>query len=231
MAIDRTATLPLNYCSDYSKPGTATECEDRMLEANSQQQQFETLMSQLATGSEEAAWQIAETYTPHILRAVRAKLPAAIRPKLDSQDFAQIVWASLLLKRSSLSRVKTPAQLVALLASVAHHKVIDAYRHYTTSRIRDLRRETPLGPLVETTDQDPRIPANRAMLDRGPTPSQMAGVRERWQSVSDRLSQRDREILRLRMKGLSYIEVAEKTGTSNATVRRVLAHVIELLRK
>ena len=105
--------------------------------------EFEQLMADLASGSEDAAWRITEVYTPHILRAVRASLPRAIRPKLDSQDFAQIVWASLLLKRSYLAHVKTPQQLICLLATVAHNKVVDAFRHYMTYQARDLRRESP----------------------------------------------------------------------------------------
>lgn len=202
-----------------------------MIEAHAQFEQFEKLMAQLAAGSEDAAWEIAETYTPHILRAVRTKLPAAIRPKLDSQDFAQIVWASLLLKRSSLCHVKTPAQLVALLASLAHHKVIDVYRHYTTSRIRDFRRETPLGAIVDQAEQDSREQANRVLFDRGPSPSHVAGVREKWNIVSGQLTARDREVLRMRVKGHTYVEIAEHMNISQTTVRRVLANAIEMLKK
>jgi RNA polymerase sigma factor (sigma-70 family) len=190
---------------------------------------FEQLMAEFAAGSEEAAWQIAETYTPHILRVVRASIPSAIRPKLDSQDFAQIVWASLLVKRSYLSNVKSPEQLIALLASVAQHKVIDAYRHYTSCKIRDLRRESPLEHHLRSSGEGPRAKSDPAMIDRGPSPSQIVGAREKWRAVKEELSPRDLEVLRRRLKGETYSQIADATGVSSATVRRVMSHVIELL--
>lgn len=186
-------------------------------------------MAELASGSEEAAWKIAEVYTPHILRVVRASLPAAIRPKLDSQDFAQIVWTSLLLKRSYLSRVKTSEQLIRLLATVAQHKVIDAFRHYTTYKARDLSREVPMEQAMRPRLAHATAQFDGGVLDRSPSPSQFAAVREKWQTLSDSLSARDRAILRWRYKGCTYAEIAEKLGVSCATVRRVLDRIIEQL--
>jgi RNA polymerase sigma factor (sigma-70 family) len=186
-------------------------------------------MADLAAGSEEAAWKIADTYTPHILRVVRSSLPTAIRPKLDSQDFAQIVWASLLLKRSYLSNVKSQEQLIALLASVARNKVVDAYRHYTSCKNRDLKRESPLEAHIRPSGVGPRATSDPAMIDRGPSPSQIVGAREKWRAVKDELSPRDLEVLKRRLTGETYAQIAEATGVSNATVRRVMSRVIELL--
>jgi len=105
--------------------------------------EFESLILQLANGSEEAAWRIADVYTPHILRVVRAALPSAVRRRMDSIDFAQIVWASILQRRSYLSTVKSPEHLIALLSTVARRKVTDAFRH-NTYQVRDVRRESKL---------------------------------------------------------------------------------------
>jgi RNA polymerase sigma factor (sigma-70 family) len=200
-----------------------------MTEAMVHREEFEQLMADLALGSEDAAWRIAEVYTPHILRAVRAALPAAIRPKLDSQDFAQIVWASLLLKRTYLAHVKSPEQLIRLLAAVAQHKVIDAYRHYTAYQARDLSRESPIEGILHPQRANAATQYDRGVLDRDLSPSQMAGVREKWQALSASLSPRDRDILRLRIKDHTYTEIAQALGISSSTVRRVLDRIIDQL--
>jgi len=191
--------------------------------------EFQQLMAELATGSEDAAWRIAEVYTPHILKAVRAALPAIIRPKLDSQDFAQAVWASLLMKRTYLARVTTHQQLVGLLAAAARHKVIDAYRHYTATAAYNVRSEES----IDTREPSSRRggASGRGLLGRDPSPSQMASLREQWRLTVERSSLRDRQILALRMKGQTYGQISQTLGVSVATVRRVLDRLIDELRK
>ena len=202
--------------------------------------EFEQLMRDLASGSEDAAWKIAETYTPHILRVVRHSLPGKIRSKLDSQDFAQIVWASILLKRTSLKNVKSPDQLIDLLARVTQYKVIDAFRHYTTSQGRDLRRETPLEDLIRSQQAGAsaqgdtgvlnRSVVDRGLVDRNPSPSQFAGMKEKWQMLIGTLSRRDRRILTLRIRGETYVDIANKLSIGRNTAKRVLDRIVAKLR-
>jgi len=200
-----------------------------MTEGLIHREEFSQLMADLASGSEDAAWRIAEIYTPHILRAVRAMLPAAIRPKIDSQDFAQIVWASLLLKRTYLAHISSPEQLIRLLAGTAQHKVIDVYRRYTTHKGRDLKRETPLAEVLNPRRKNAATQYDRGVLDRDLSPSQFASVREKWQSLANVLSPRDRDVLRLRYEGRTYVEIAGTLGIGVTTVRRVLDRIIERL--
>ncbi|MCA9151905.1 MAG: hypothetical protein KDA92_21530, partial [Planctomycetales bacterium] len=54
---------------------------------------FSHLLEQVRQGSDEAAWDLVETYGPHVLRTIRRTLSREIRGKFDSDDFAQAVWA------------------------------------------------------------------------------------------------------------------------------------------
>ena len=101
---------------------------------------FKMLMDAMAEGSEEAAWQLTELYTPHIMRAVRSSLPKRIRSKVDSQDFVQSVWASILLKRGRLAQFHKPEQFIGYLAAMAKNKVVDKYRHFRTKKRTSIRR-------------------------------------------------------------------------------------------
>lgn len=191
---------------------------------------FKQLMEDLANGSEDAAWRIARDYTPHILRAVRAKLPRSIRSKVDSQDFAQIIWVSVLLKQSNLDRVRSPQELINLLVRVAHHKVVDAYRHYTDFQARDHRRESPIEKVGRSKQSGVQHTVDAGLFDRQMSPSQSAGVRERWQLLLQNLSPRDGAILRHRMNGETYTEIAGVVGAGVTTVREVLNRIVAQLR-
>jgi RNA polymerase sigma factor (sigma-70 family) len=202
-----------------------TTCDDTL----DSQPEFEKLMAQLAAGSEEAAWKVATQYTPHILRAVRASLPNALRPKLDSVDFAQIVWASMLQRRSYLAGAPTPQHLIALLATVARRKVTDAIRR-NTYQVRDIRREQSLDAADETASRRKQGNAAPAVYDPLPSPSQLVGLREKWTALVDNLDSRDRKILHLRFLGKTYPEIAEQLEVSEWVVRRVVERIIQQLR-
>jgi RNA polymerase sigma factor (sigma-70 family) len=188
---------------------------------------FERLMTDVASGSEEAIWELAETYTPYILRAVRVSLPSKVRPKLDSQDFAQALWASILLNRKGLTRLKTPQQLIAFLAASARNKVIDATRRYMRTQKYNVSRELSLADVPPQSAAQPAPQA--ALCTRDPTPSQFASVRERWTQILLGAPDLDREILRLRLEGSTFEEIAADLQISQATARRAIQHLIDQL--
>jgi RNA polymerase sigma factor (sigma-70 family) len=193
------------------------------------QREFERLILDLAAGSEQAAWRIAEIYTPHILRVVRSSLPDVVRRRMDSIDFAQIIWASILQRRSYLSAVKSPDHLIALLSTIARRKVTDAFRH-NTYQVRDVRRESKL----DTGDLEYQAARGgsekHSIRDRNLTPSQVVGLHEKWTRVVNSLSQRDRTIVRLRIQGCKFPEIAEKVGVCESTAKRVMDRVLEQLK-
>jgi RNA polymerase sigma factor (sigma-70 family) len=197
-----------------------------MVQNATSENEFGQLMAELARGSEEAAWQIAHAYTPHVLRAVRRTLPRSIRSKLDSEDLAQMIWASLLLKGTDLAELHSPQQLINLLVCIARYKTVDAYRHYTTNQKRDHRRESPLATLKPASSAG----IDRRLLDQEPSPSHIVRFRDDWQHILKSLSERDREILRHRMNGETYAEIAQKAGVGITTVRNILEHVVSRLR-
>jgi RNA polymerase sigma factor (sigma-70 family) len=190
--------------------------------------EFDQLMSDVATGSEEAIWQLAETYTPYIIRAVRMSLSSRLRPKFDSQDIAQTLWASLLLKRADLTRLKTPEQLIAYLARATQNKVIDKARHFRTQK-NDIGREERLQDHLSGSDNGARQSSAGALYSHDPTPSTAADLRERWNQTLSRASDRDRHILKLRLDGCTFDVISAKLQINQATARRAIQGLIEQL--
>lgn len=188
--------------------------------------EFDQLMADVTAGSEEAVWQLAETYTPYILRAVRRSISPQLRPKLDSQDFAQTLWASILLKRADLTRLKTPEQFIAYLAQAAKNKVIDKTRQFKTQKY-NVDREENLDDYVgrkEGRESGSRV---RALHSREPTPSTAASLRERWNQLLANSSERDRQILRLRIKGWTFEAISASLQIDRETARRTIQRLIQ----
>jgi RNA polymerase sigma factor (sigma-70 family) len=190
--------------------------------------EFDQLMAEVRAGSEDAIWQLAETYTPYIIRAARVSLDRGVRSKLDSQDLVQTLWKSLLLKRADLSRLKTPEELVAFLVRATKNKAIDKMRHFRTQG-RDIRRETQL-PNCGTAPNDVEVHRKRNELQaRDPSPSSIAMVRERWKQIVSTASARDRQIYELRRNGAEFKTISIQLRIDESTARRVIQRLIEQL--
>ena len=193
--------------------------------------EFEKLMGDVASGSEDAIWQLAQTYTPYIVRTVRLSLSPKLRSKLDSQDVAQTLWASLLLKRTELARLRTPEQLVAYLAKATRHKVIDAARHYHTQK-HDIAREQSLnkGEFCDANGRKQDDTRNR-LYSREVSPSTTASLRERFSLVLTNATDRDRMIFQLRLQGCTFEAISDKLQIDEKTARRAIYALVEELSK
>ena len=187
--------------------------------------EFERLMEEVSAGSEEAIWQLADAYTPYIIRSVRLSLSPKLRQKLDSQDIAQTLWASLLLGRADLGKLKSPERLIAFLARAARNKVIDRTRQLHTLNY-DVSREQRLEDVAVRRSTSPRDVAAKPLYSRDATPSKLVSVRERWDSIVSTASKRDRRILELRLQGCSFDDIGNQVQISAMTARRAIEHMV-----
>ena len=90
---------------------------------------FNELLQQAVNGSTDAAHLLHERFESHLRRVIRRKLALPMRRFFDSHDFIQDVWTSFYASPPALGVFTRPQQLVAYLASVASHKVTDAFRN------------------------------------------------------------------------------------------------------
>jgi RNA polymerase sigma factor (sigma-70 family) len=187
--------------------------------------EFEHLMEQVAAGSEDAIWKLVDEYTPYIIRSVRLTLSPKLRPKVDSQDIAQSLWASLLLGDRELSGLKSPGALIAFLAKAARNKVTSQQRHHHALK-RDISREVSAAQ-HESIRTDGRAPAS--FYARDPTPSKIVAVREKWDQLVAQASERDRHILRMRVQQRNFGEISAEVQVSEMTARRAIERLVDQL--
>ena len=173
---------------------------------------FEAAVKELRTGSEEAIWNFIQTYGPHIQRVVRRRLHHKLRSKFDSVDFVQMVWVSFFAMPDRIAQFETPEDVIRYLVVMAKNKVAEESRRRFVHKKYNVSRERPLdeSEISETSER------------RGDTPSQIAIARERWQSMIDGEPERNRQILRMRMNGATFLEISESLGIHERTARQVI---------
>jgi eukaryotic-like serine/threonine-protein kinase len=175
---------------------------------------FQSLMEQIAGGSESAVESLLGLYGDHLCRAVRRRLNRALRPKFDTSDFVQAVWASFFCDRGQLARFEHSREFVAFLTKMANNKVVDECRRRLQTQKADVNRERAIS---DDASQDTPLPG------REPTPSQVAIGHEQWERMMGEVPPQYRQILRLRAAGETQEEIASLLGVNEKTVRRVLS--------
>jgi RNA polymerase sigma-70 factor (ECF subfamily) len=183
---------------------------------------FRALMQRAQEGSTEAAKELEATYGEYIIRAVRRRLSRLLRPRFDSIDFVQDVWASFY--RGSDRDFESPEHLIAFLTRVAQNKVIDAARGGIEAQKRDVTREERI---VEPAAG--KMP--QAVFARDGTPSQTAISHEMWeQMLRNQLPVYRQVLVRLR-DGSTQLEVAAELNLPRKTVQRILERAMEKIQR
>ena len=172
---------------------------------------FRDLMRRLREGSEDAAWELVERYGETIRRAVRRSLNWKLRAKFDSMDFVQLVWLSFFRARHKLERFDSPAEIVAFLVTMARNKVGMEVRRRLLTRKYDVNREYPL---------------DKPIAGHQPAPIDVAIAREQWDRMLLNQPKQYRQMIRLRLQGRTYEDVAHSLQVSERTVRRFIKKLL-----
>lgn len=179
--------------------------------------QFERLIEELRTGSEDAARQLLEEYGPGIQRVVRRKLERQFRRRFDSQDVMQALWLSFFDDREAIAKFESPEQLKAYLVGMAKNKVANNVRRVVSQK-RGYKGECSL-------ERD--LTASDAPLARGCTPSEAAVAKEEWEQLLKGHAPHEQKMLYLRGGGASSGEIAKEMGMPSRTVLSTIKRLIK----
>ncbi len=169
---------------------------------------LDQLLERLSAGDMAAAELIVADYEPYLRMLVRRSLSGPLRTKLDSVDVVQSVWVHVLhALREKAWTVTDRTRLRALLVTVARRRLVSQYRHHRAA----LEHEQPAAAVMDELPEPHQ-----------PRPSEVAQAGELWQRMLALCPPEHHEILRLRRQGLHLIEIAERTGLHEGSVRRIL---------
>lgn len=174
---------------------------------------FADLMQRVCTGSQDASRELVERYGAHIIRIIRRKLHRSLRPKFDSVDFVQAVWASFFALPLDNYNFDRSEALVAFLMGLARNKVVEAVRQRLQSQKYNVNRERSMAG---------GLGAEAEVAARGPTPEEVAIARDEWDHLLHGQPAHYQQILVALRDGDTQQEVAQRLAVNERTVRRVL---------
>ncbi|WP_197440606.1 ECF-type sigma factor [Polystyrenella longa] len=161
---------------------------------------FESLISNVQAGNEEAIQQLFDDYGEAIRREVRfSLLDHRLKRVVSESDVCQSVMMKLFVGLwAGNYEFETPNQLVALLKTMVRAKVADLARFWRAQR-RDMRRDTSL---------DTHFAEN--ISGELQTPSQIVSNAELMAMIRENLSEREVQILESRQQRMGWSEITEK---------------------
>lgn len=178
-----------------------------------------------AEAGETEAIEVLQQFEHDIRLMVRVRLPRALRPQFDSMDFVQDVWQSFIkVFHEDPGRFSDSQFLRRFLAGMARNKVLEEHRRRTQGQKYDLSREEPL--YIKRGDRE--VPRDLVAPDPSPVDDVLA--RERFAQLTAGRSPEEAEMIALRVRGLTFEEIAVRTGMHERTVRRVFEAIRERMK-
>ena len=150
----------------------------------------------------------------------RSRLSRRVASRTDPEDVVLSVYRSFF-EGASEGRftLRRGGDLWRLLASITKHKLLRQVRHQSADR-RSVNDESPLHEGVEG-----RFPGRPPE----PSPEEAVALADELEKVLSLLDVFGRRVLELRLQGVQLSKIAEDTGRSERTVRRMLVHIRELM--
>jgi RNA polymerase sigma-70 factor (ECF subfamily) len=183
--------------------------------------EFRRLITRVREGNPEAALELLELYSPHVLRLIRRRLSPKMRAKFDSADFVQGVWVAFFCEGQTRD-FERPEDLIRFLVTIARNKLYDETRRRTQSERYNVSREQSLDDTELTGEQE-----LEAIDLRQPRPSEIAVARERWTKLLADQPPLYRKILELRCRGATFLEIADQLQVHERTARRVFERLTQ----
>ena len=175
------------------------------------------LIAAYRQGDEAAATELLEKYYVRLLELIRRQLGWKLRDLEGSTDVAQSVFRSFFSQvRENRVQIAPDNSLWPLLVTIALNKVRNLGKYWQREK-RDPGRQIRL----EGQD-DP--------LENGPSPQDVAAVKELVDRLLEPFSPRRRRIIELILEGEAVGQIAQQVGATERTVyntRRAAAKILE----
>jgi RNA polymerase sigma-70 factor (ECF subfamily) len=175
------------------------------------------LIARARSGDEAAIREFVAEFEPEVRIMVRGRLPRQLRTQFDSMDFVQSVWQSFFEDLQERTQdFEDVHHLRKFLAAVARNKVFEQHRRLTRTEKYTLAREERL--YVRRGGKE----VQRDLPSPEPTPSQTVQATDRLAQLIAGCTPEEVEVIRLRHDGLTFTEIAARTGISDRSVRRII---------
>jgi RNA polymerase sigma-70 factor (ECF subfamily) len=184
---------------------------------------FDRLMAGLRDRDGDAARQLFHRFAGRLLGLARTRLDRVLRAKVGAEDVVQSVFKSFFRAHADgRFDVRDWDALWALLVVITARKCGRQLRYFRRAG-RDVAREAP--PPANADDSAPGWEA----LARDPSPEEAAVLAETLERLMRGLTERERQVLELRLQGYTVPEIGARVGRTEYTVQGILKRVRQRL--
>lgn len=168
-------------------------------------------------GDEAAAQKLFDKYAERLMALARKRIGQRLNSRVDPEDVVQSALRTFFVRaRKGQFQIEHQDDLYKLLARITVHKTLRQVEFHKAAK-RD--------PGQETAQSDEGHQRLYDLLDAEPTPEAAVAFIDQLEHFLNKLRPDERQILELRLKGLSNEDIAKKLGTYDRKVRRVLERV------
>ena len=173
------------------------------------------LVARCRQGDEQAERELFDRYLCRLLGLVRSRLSNKLRGRLDPEDVLQSAYRSFF---AGLERdryvLERSGDLWRLLSAIALHKLMRQIKRHRAGKRN-------VGLEARVLDGDSLLGLAPEAIADEPSVQHALAVVEELEQVMVGLDDVRRQMLELRLQGLTLEEVAAKSGRSERTVRRL----------
>jgi RNA polymerase sigma-70 factor (ECF subfamily) len=171
----------------------------------------------LDPASSEGAAEVFRRFAGRLIGLARKRLAGRIQQKVDPEDVVQSVFKSFFRRQADDGfELESWDSLWSLLVVMTVRKCGHKVELLQAAR-RDVRREAGAGDSIWSSE----------VAGREPTPVEAAALAEQLAELMAELTEREREMLALRLEGYTTAEIAEQVGRTERTVQRLLRGIGE----
>lgn len=170
-------------------------------------------------GDEQAARELFERYADRLVALARRRLGQRLARRVDAEDVVQSVFRTFFVRaKEGQFTIRAQDDLCKLLFRLTMVKTLRQVRHHRAAK-RDLSQEVE--PARET-------PAEAQPIDREPDPEAVNAFLDQLEHFLRQLRPEERAILEMRMQGFGTAAIAQKLGTYERRVFRLLERIRSL---
>lgn len=168
-------------------------------------------------GDQKAAQALFDRYAERLMALARRRISQRLASRVDPEDVVQSVFRTFFVRaKEGQFQIEHADDLSKLLVRITVHKTLRQVEFHKAAK-RD--------PGMETGQSDREHDRLKDVLDGEPTPQAQAAFLDQLEHFLGKLQPKEREILELRLQGLSNEDIAKKLGTYDRKIRRTLERV------
>ncbi len=177
----------------------------------------EQLVVRCRSGDNAASRVLFDRYVGRLLGVARQRIGERMKSRFDAEDVVQSVFRTFFdrLKKDQFE-IADADDLSKLLVRITLHKTLRQVAHHRAAR------RTPSAEIAQT-------PATRDqildVMSKEPSPVTVLTFMDQLDHFLNKLDPEDRQILAMRLQGLTTEEIAKDLNTYDRKIRRVLERV------